>query len=171
MPFSSIPSGSIDIGDPVKKELFDLIKNNEDNLDTRLQVVEAFGAGIDVFNFDLRNATNFTTLSNLYRKYITKDQTINECFIQIYAAGSLVGTVEIDVLRATSLNGTYTSVFTTKPSIDVGVIADYGVSTNAVFSVSQQALNVGDILKLNITSMPTGGTLSQLKIILTSEAN
>jgi hypothetical protein len=170
MTFTTIPSGWLDVGDPTKKELFDYIKANEDDLNTRTTVIEAFGAGLDVFNFDLRNATNFTTLSNMFRKYISKPQTLNDCFIQIYAAGSLTGTVEIDILKSSTLNGTYTSVFTTKPSIDVGVVADYGKSTNQVFSVSQVALIAGDYLKLNITSMPTGGVLSQLKIILTSEA-
>lgn len=170
MPFTTIPSGWLDIGDPTKKEIFDYIKNNEDNLDTRLQSVEAASSTVEVFNFDLRNATNFTTLSNLYRKYITRPQTLNDCFIQIYACGSLTGTIEVDILKASSLNGTYSSVFTTKPSIDVGVVADYGKSTNQVFSVSQVDLIAGDYLKLNITSMPVGGTLSQLKILLTSEA-
>jgi hypothetical protein len=170
MPFNTIPSSWLDVGDPTKKELYDYIKNNEDNLNTRLSTVEAFGAGLDLINGDIRGASTFATLTNVVVIYITKPMTLNNCFIQVYDKGALTGDLEIDIKKSSSINGTYTSVFTTQPSIDVGVVSDYATSTNQVFSVSQVDLIVGDYIKLDITSMPTNGTLSKFKILLTSEA-
>jgi len=170
MAFNTIPSGWLDIGDPTKKEIFDYIKDNFDNHETRIQSVESFGANVEVLNFDFRNASDFATLTSALVRRINRTMTLNFCMIQIYLKGALTGTLEIDILKATSLGGVYSSVFTTRPSIAFASAVDYGASTNQVFSVSQVNLVAGNYLKLSITSMPANGTLSKFKIILTSEA-
>jgi hypothetical protein len=170
MTYTTIPSGWVDIGDPVKKELFDLIKADLDDLDTRTQLVEAASADRDVFNKDVILSSAFTTLTNLWVQEINTATTLSECVIQIYAKGSLTGTLEIDFLKSSTLDGTYTSVFTTKPSYNIGAGSSYGKSSNAVFNSSYQDIAAGNYLKLSITSMPTGAILGRFRINLKGEA-
>jgi hypothetical protein len=171
MAFSTILSSTIQVGKALKKELFDLIKSNFDDLDSRVNNLEAGAAQVVVFDFDFRNAGSFNSNTGIFYYEATRDFTLTDSFIRIYEKGSLTGALEIDILKSvTDLDGpSFSSVFTTKPKITWASASDYDASTNQVFNPSQITINKGDFLRLDITEMPSGGILSKFILITYGE--
>lgn len=166
MAYVAIDSNSIEVGDALKKELFDLIKSNEDDLDSRLNIVEATSKKVDIFKYMILNAASFNTASGLDYYEASDNFTITDAFIRIFEKGSLTGAVEIDIKRSTTdLDGSsFTSIFSTKPKITMASASDYDQSTNQVFNPSQINISPGDFLRLEITEMPTNGVLGKFLV-------
>lgn len=168
MSYTSISSSSIEVGDALKKELFDLIKGDLDDHETRLNSVEATVKKIDVFKFLLLNGSSFSTATGLAYYRAEDDFTLTKGAIQIFEKGSLAGFLEIDIKKSTTdLDGaSFSSVYTTKPKITYSTASNYDESTNQVFDVSAIDIQAGDYLRLDITIAPTGGVIP--KIFITS---
>lgn len=158
MPFQVINSSEIDVGDALKKELFDKVKNSLDDLNTRLGSVESGGSKIEVFRYTIMNAASSSTMTGLDYFIANSAFNLTNATVQIFEKGTLTGTLEIDVKKSTTnLNGpSFTTVFSTKPSVNLTTAADYAVSTNQVFNTATTAIAVGNILRLDITQLPTG---------------
>jgi hypothetical protein len=170
--FTPISPSEIEVGEAIKKELWDKVKVSLDDLDARLTPVEVISGKVTVFKFPIVNASSFSTLTGI--TYFTADFPFNlvSAYIQIFEKGSLTGTLEIDVRRSTTdLNGpSFSSVFTTRPSINVTTASNYAQSTNAVFDVTQNQVQAGNHLRLDITSMPSGGTLGKFLLTVIGES-
>jgi hypothetical protein len=166
MAFTSISSTSIEVGDALKKDLFDLIKGNEDDLNTRLTAVESSSKKIDVFKFLLLNGSSFSTVTGLAYFRAEDTFTITKAAIQIFEKNSLAGFLEIDILKSTTnLNSaSFTSIFTTKPKITYSTAADYDISTNQVLNSAMINIVPGNYLRLDITIAPTGGVIPKILI-------
>lgn len=169
MAFTALPSGSLDVGDPIKKELFDTIRSNEIDLDSRITSVEVSASRIIVFDETVINATSAATFTGLNYYRALQNFTLTGAELSTFEHGSLTGSLQIDIKRNTSYNDTgMISVFTTKPSIAMAS-ADYSVSTNQVFSGAQINITAGTILRFDVTSMPTNGTLGKFRIQIYGE--
>lgn len=169
MAFTALPSGSLDVGDPIKKEIFDTIRSNEIDLDSRITDIEVGAARVIVFDDTILNAASASTLTGINYFRALQNFTLTGAEIQTFEHGSLTGTLQVDVKRNTTPNNTgMVSVFTTKPSIAMAA-ADYSVSTNQVFSFSQVSITAGTILRLDVTSMPTNGTLGKFRVQIYGE--
>lgn len=150
MAFVTIPSGDLDVGDPVKKDIMDLIKSNEDDLNSRLNFVEGGFNKVIAFNGKVANAGLYVSTSTFEGLDIfTAPQafTLTSAIVTVDVAGTS-GTLEIDVQKSTDDGATWTTVFTTKPSVAFG-IGDNAASSNATFSVTSVA--AGDLLRLDIS--------------------
>lgn len=171
MAYTSINSSSIQVGDALKKELFDLIKSNEDDLDTRVTSLSASAKKIDIFKYVLLNGSSFSTATGLDYYQAIESFTITNAQIRIFEKGSLTGFIEVDVKKSTTnMNDTsFTTIFTTKPKITLATASDYYTSTNQVFNSGQITINAGDILRLDITTAPTSGVLPKLQLIIYGE--
>lgn len=163
MAFTSIVSSTIAVGKAIKKELWDIVKGNFDDHESRLNLVETNATKVNVFKFDFRNAASFSALTGAYYFEADQDFTITDGYIRIFETGSLTGDLEIDVKKSTTdLDGaSFTTIFTTKPSVDFDTAADYSASTNQVFDPGQVSIQAGDFLRVDITAMPTGGVLGK----------
>ena len=151
---------------PLKKELFDLIRSNEIDLDNRLTNVESSAKKIEIFKFLLLNGSVFTTATGLTYFRSEDTFTITKAAIQIFEKNSLAGFLEIDILKSTTnLNSSsFTSIFTTKPKITYASATDYDISTNQVFNSSMINIVPGNYLRLDITIAPTGGVIPKILI-------
>lgn len=156
MAFSSIPTASIQVGKAIKKELWQLTKDNEDDLDSRITVVEAGANKVEVFNGNVKLRNNSLTLTGLLTFRASSTFTLLDAKIGIYEKGSSSGTLEMDVLKSVDRNpANFATVFTTKPSLVMASSSDFDDSTNAVFDGGQASISVGDHLRLDITSLPS----------------
>jgi hypothetical protein len=167
MAFTQIDSASLDVGDPLKKELFDLIRSNEIDLNSRLNSVESTAKKIDIFKFLLLNGSSFPTATGIAYYRAEDDFTITKGAIQIFEKGTLTGSVEVDIKKSTTdLDGvSFSSVFTTKPKIDFATASDYEESSNQVLNSSQAIISAGEYLRLDITITPTStGVIPKLLI-------
>lgn len=138
------------VGDPVTKDDFDIIRDNFEDHEARLIDVEQNIAKIQVFNELIINSVYIINagLEDVLIYRAEADFTLTEAKL-IVLEGGLSGICEIDVLKSSSLAGPFTSIFSTKPSLDAGAGSNVE-STNAVFSTT--AVSSGDYLKLNFTS-------------------
>lgn len=167
MAFTPINSTSIEVGDALKKELFDLVKTNLDDHETRINSVEATAKKIDVFKFLLLNGSSFSTATGIAYYRAEDDFTITKGAIQIFEKGILTGFVEIDIKKSTTDmdNASFTSIFTTKPKITYASAVDYQESTNQVLNSSMTSIVSGNYLRLDITITPTNtGVIPKLFI-------
>jgi hypothetical protein len=171
MTYTTINSSSIEVGDPLKKELFDLIKDNFDDHEARLNALAISAGKVEIFLYDLVNGSNFSTETGLAYYQAIETFTITNAAIRIYTKGSLTGAVEIDIKKSTTNmdSASFTTIFTTKPKITYSGASDYDTSTNQVFNSGQISINPGDILRLDITEAPGGGVLPKLKLIVYGE--
>lgn len=171
MAFVTISTDEIEVGDPLKKDLFDKIKNSLDDLDSRATSLENQNAKVVVFNQLITNAASFSTATGLAYVPVLFDYNLIGAELRIFEKGSLTGFLEIDIQKSTgNLDSTdFGTVFTTKPKITFASVSDYGRSTNQVFDTNQIALETGDTLRLDITQMPSGGVLGKFLLTLYGE--
>jgi len=171
MAFSSISSLAIAVGSAIKKELWDKVKNNMDDLDARLNNVEGSSSKIPIIKFFVLNGSEFSTGTGLYYWESNDKFTITSAYVQIFEKGSLTGTFEVDIKKSTTnLNSTsFTTIFTTKPSLNFSSISDYAKSTNQVFDPTKVAMVSGNLLRFDITQMPVGSVMSKFLITVYGE--
>jgi hypothetical protein len=166
MAYSTIDPTTIEVGDPIKKELFDKIKSNFDDHEARLLASEITASKITFIKFFLLNGSSFNSATGLYFYQADQSFTITSATIRIFEKGSNTGAIQIDIKRSTTDmdNASFTSIFTTKPKITYASAVDYETSTNQVFNGSQININAGDILRLDIIETPTSGVLPPILI-------
>ena len=155
MAYTPINASNIQVGDSVKQELFQAIKDNFDNHETRIIAAETSGAVLEVFDEDVHNASSAVTMTNLLSYQAKRNIRITKVTLQIYEKGSVSsGILEMDVLKASSLGGTYASILTTLPDIDFSTAANFD-ATDGIINGSLNELIDGDYLRVDMTSLPT----------------
>lgn len=166
MAFTPINSNEIEVGDAIKAELWNKVKVDLDDLDSRTTNLEISTPKITFIKFLLLNGSVFPTATGLYYYEADEAFTITDVNIRIFEKGSLTGAVEIDLKRSTTDmdNASFTTIFTTKPKITYASASDYDKSVNQVFNNAQINIAVGDILRLDITETPGNGVLPKLLI-------
>ena len=171
MAFTTINPLAIQVGSAVKKDLWDVVKDDLDDLNTRVNAVEASAPKIKVIEFYCVNASSFQTATGIYYYKSVDNFTLTSAFIQIFEKGSLTGTFQADILKSTTnLDGpSFSTVFTTKPSINFATAVNYETSTNQVFDPTKVSISVGNYLRLDLTQLPTSGVMSKFLITVYGE--
>jgi phosphoglucomutase len=173
MAFNSILSAAIQVGKAIKKELWDTVKDNFDDHESRLNLIETNTQKVPVFEFLVLNSASFQTATGLNYFEATTSFTLTEAYIRIFEVGSLTGDFEIDIKKSTTDldSGSFVSVFTTKPKVDLDTASDYDASTNQVFDNGQITISPGDYLRLDITQYPTSGVMGKFIVKVYGEAS
>lgn len=151
MAFVTIPSSDLDVGDPVKKDIMDKVKDNFDDHETRINTIEGGFNKVSVFNGKVANAglyVSASTLEGLDVYTAAQAFTLTSAIVTVDVAGTS-GTLEIDIQKSTDDGASWATVFSTKPSVAFGS-GDNTPSSNAVFSTTSIA--TGDLLRLDISS-------------------
>lgn len=164
MSFLTIDPNKIKVGDPITKEIFDLIRTNFDDHESRLNAFEAGAVKIPVFDFEIVNNTMYPPSMTGIAYYTARQAfTITDCFIQIFEKGTLTGTIQIDIKKSAGANlsdGSFTSIFSTKPSVAFASASDYARSTNQILNAGQ-AIAIGEVLRLDLSAIPTTGFIDR----------
>lgn len=146
---------TVSVGDPVKKDDYDKLKDNSIDHESRVSSLEAAAASIVIFDSQISGLGQYvnssSTLTGLFRYQAKSDLTLTGAVLTD-TDGATSGTFEFDVKKATAIGGTYTTVFSTKPSLTAN--GSPQESSNAAFSVT--SVSTGDWLELSITSVATG---------------
>jgi hypothetical protein len=171
MAFSTIASAAISVGSAIKKELWDKVKGNSDDHESRINTLEVVATKVPVIKFYVLNASAFSTATGLYYYESDINFTITNAFVRIFEKGTLTGFFEVDIKKSTTnLDGpSFVSIFTTKPKIDFSTAADYDASTNQVFDVGQISVATGDFIRFDITQAPTSGVMSKFLLTVYGE--
>jgi hypothetical protein len=164
MSYTTIPSTSTNVGKAITKNTIDLIKNNLDDHETRINALSVGSGPMVLFDEEILNVSTALTLTGIAYYKAIANMTITKGQIQIFTKdGITTGTLDFDLKKATSLGGTYTSIFTTKPAINYATAAAYD-SNDGVLN-SGQVMNQNDIIRLDITNVPTG-VISKMRVMV-----
>jgi len=169
MAFVTINSTNIEVGKPLKKELFDLIKDNFDDHEARILTLGSGSGKISLINTDIRiGSTDDQFLTGAFHYEVIQDCIITEGAIQLFERSpATTGNLIVDVKKNTTTNPSgFNSVFTSAPTINVATAADYDRATGTI-NPSVQALTVGDIIRVDITGLPAG--LQRFRVVLIGE--
>jgi len=153
----TINTAEFEVGESVKNETMNKIKQNFESLDSRVSTLEGGGSTIyppiilsvngsygEPGDFDvalhgtgvLKTTLNFPIIITGVRLLIDK--------------AGISGTTEID-LKYKRGAGAYQSIFETRPSVGF-VDGDDSISTNGLINLAYNTLLAGDILRLDIQS-------------------
>lgn len=166
MSYTSITNSEIAVGAALKKELFQKVKDNFTDHEDRISALSLGSAPVEVFNLDVINASSAVSMTGLLHHEVLVPFTITTVKLQIFEKGSIVsGVVEIDVKKNTTPNDTgMVSILNVKPKINFALNVDYD-SSLGVLNGAQQNVVAGDILRLDITSLPTL-TLGKFRVLV-----
>lgn len=175
MAFSAISSSLVQAGKAITTTLMGLIRTNFDDHETRIAAIEAGASKIIVFDEIVINAATLSgggSITGLGYYRVAADFDLTDSKVYIFTKGSLTGNLEIDIQKASSADFTSSvSVFTTKPKIVYSTASNYDESSNAVFDGTNKVLSAGDYLRLDISELPSGGTIGKFGIYLIGEAS
>lgn len=152
MAFITLTSADLVAGEPTKQEIFTRIKDNLDDLDSRLTVAESSTNLYRPIAFDVIGLYGDNIVKDgLMFEIVRFDITVLNVLLFIHDAGS-TGSTTIDVEYKRGV-GAFTSILSSPLSVAAGS-GDYAVGTG---TLSTTALLTGDILRLNVDAVQTLG--------------
>lgn len=154
MAFNTLDPTQFEVGRPVRKELWQTVKDNEDDHNNRLNALETVASRVPIFNFpvttlaQLSNATSIGVLS-LYRA--NQNLSLVQGQLEVIRAG-VSGVTTMDVLVGNDVDS-LVSVFSVKPQLDFSE-GDNARSVNQIFSLS--SVNEGQLIALTFDTIQIG---------------
>jgi hypothetical protein len=168
MAFSTISSALIQVGKAIKKELFQTIKDDLDDLDSRTAALEVTGSFIEIIDETIYSATTAATLTGVYFYKVKQNTRITKVEVQIFDKGSISsGSVTIDLKKASTLGGTFTSIMTTLPTINFATASNYD-SNSGVINAVLNDLVTNEFIRVDFTALPST-PLPKCRVIVTGE--
>lgn len=156
MAFTALNSSEVAAGEPTKQELFNKIRLNFDDHESRLLTVEGATNAYLSIDFGVQGEYGVlgtqTNISGYIR--IPFNLTILSGRLLIEQAGS-AGTTEVDMLFKRGVSA-FSSLFTTRPSVAFSAGSN-ALSTNGVLDATKVNLLAGDIIRCDLTASQTGG--------------
>jgi hypothetical protein len=164
MAFITIPPSWLDVGDPTKKELFDRIKDDLDDLDSRVGGTEAALSNETPIQFEIqggywRRSVPITNAATIIR--IPFNITLTSAILFLEDDGT-AGTLDVDITYKRGA-GAWTTIFSVRPSIAFGG----GAMSTTSGTLSVTNLDAADLLKLDIITAMTDN--EKFKVYLTWE--
>lgn len=159
MAYTPLTSSWYDVGRAITRRLFNTVKLNQDDFDSRLGGVEEAAGKIAIWSETVVLSCNATSLLGLDYWEAPFDINVSGATVGVFdvSGKGISGTLEIDIKTASSRNpSSMNSIFSTRPSISTWS-TNYLDSSNAVIN-SLGELTQGDSLRFDVTSLPTGGS-------------
>lgn len=169
MVFVTINPLNIAVGEPVTSDLLAQYKSNEDDHESRILALEGGAAQVNLINEKIIIGANSTSqLTGFHDIEILQSAIIVEGAIQLYGKSPATsGTITVDVKKNSTTNPTgFNSIFTSPPSLDISVASDFSRTTGTI-NPTYQSVSPGDILRVDITSLPAG--LQSIRLTLVGE--
>lgn len=163
MAFTAFTSSQIEVGKANRAELWTKVKDNFDDLDTRMTAVEGSTTKIIIFNADIVNLGQYagvgsTGIIGSFRA--PQDLNITQARFRVVAAGTS-GTTQMDVTVGAS-DASDVSIFSTKPSAAFGD-GDNFDTTNQV--ISNGAVDEGEFVYFLFDTIQVGMGKIHIEVI------
>lgn len=153
--YKSITNNEIDQSQPVKNTTLDKIKENLDDHELRLQNVEGGGSVYPPIILSVNGPYSlFGAQDGVVKTTANFSFNITGVRILVKKAGT-DGDLTIDIKRKRA-SEPYESIFTSLPSIS-HLAGDNSLSSNTILNSAMVDVQVNDILRLDITTVQTGG--------------
>lgn len=157
MAFVAIDSNTIKVGDPITKELLDLVKANMDNLDLRITSLATSGGTVFIFNGDVSFVGFSLTYGDIFYYKARQDFSINDFRVQLFdKQGVSSGSLTLDLQKSIDTdNANFASILTSALTFDFALAAAYGEATGALDPALNDILT-GEVIRVKVTNIPTG---------------
>lgn len=162
MAFTPIDQAQIEVGKPVKKELWQKTKDNLDDHEARITSLAQSAAKIDVFVCEISNllqySPNNSDLNRILLFKASRNFRIINAQIYVLFGGAnqdvapTAGTLEVDVKKGTDLQ-VMNTIFSIRPSVSTFAEGDTNASVG--FVPNGEIIDQGDWVQLDITSLQT----------------
>lgn len=160
MAFSPITTGAIEVGKALKKNLFNKIRDNFNDHESRIDGLEAGANKVEIFNFEVMGFINNYDASELvqigtYRA--PNDVTITEIKLTLMNGSSSLqssslGILSIDIQKSTDSGVNWNTILSSQPEIPDGVSATGSESDLVTFIPGGEDLATDELLRVNVTS-------------------
>lgn len=157
MAFVPIDINTIKVGDPITKEIMDLVKYNLDDLDLRLSSLSVSGGSIYILNGDVSLIGYSSTRQDIFYYKAKQDFAVNEFSVQLFTKqGVTSGNLVLDIQKAINTNdANFSTILTTPLSFNFASDADYS-SKSATIDSGANNITSNQVLRIKITNVPTG---------------
>jgi len=157
MAFVPIDINTIKVGDPITKEVLDIIKYDLDDLDLRLSNLSVSGGSIYILNGDLSLVGYSSTRQEIFHYKARQDFSVNEFSVQLFSKqGITSGDLVLDLQKASDTNdANFSSILTTPLSFDFASAADYS-SLPASIDSGANDITTNQVLRIKVTNVPAG---------------
>jgi hypothetical protein len=167
MPFTTIDPNSIQVGDPITKELLDLIKDNMDDHETRILANETLGAVLYVYNgqVDFKNFDSVNGTDIFYYK-ATTDFNLTDFRIQLFDKQGLTsGTLSFDVQKSTDTNDSnFNTILNSALSFNFASDSDYDEKVASI-DAGLAEIASGEVVRVEVTGIPSNFNGKVLMVI------
>lgn len=157
MAFESIDINTIKVGDPITKEIMDLVKYNLDDLDTRVSGLSVSGGSIYILNGDVSLIGYSSLRQDIFYYKAKQDFSVNEFSVQLFTKqGITSGNLVLDIQKASNTNdANFSTILTTPLSFDFASVTDYS-SLPAAIDSGANDITTNQVLRIKITNIPAG---------------
>ncbi len=154
MAYNPLDLADIEAGKPVKEELWDTVRENQEDANTRLIAVEQTSK-IDVFDFKVvgsieqYTATEVTTGMPVFKAPLDAQMV---SFVVTLLAASTSGNLEVEIDKSTDNGINWTPLLTTPVTVTGTTIGSISGSVDWV-DVPSQSFDQNDLLRLRVTGV------------------
>lgn len=156
MAFISLPWNILKVGDSLRKEIFNMIKNNFDDHEQRLNQSETTGGTVFILDREFNLAGINLSLDPIIFYYkATQDFSLTEFRAQIFSKGLITtGTLAVDLQKSIDTNNAnFNSVLTGDVTFNYATDAAY-VEKIGTINPSLDAVSAGDVIRIEVKSIP-----------------
>jgi hypothetical protein len=157
MAFITIDSNTIKVGDPITKDIMDLIKDNLDDLNTRVSGLSVSGGSIYILNGDVSLIGYSSLRQDIFYYKAKQDFSVNEFSVQLFSKqGITSGNLVLDIQKSSNTNdANFSTILTTPLSFNFASDADYS-SLSASIDSGANDITTNQVLRIKITNVPAG---------------
>jgi len=156
MAFLPIDTNTIKVGDPITKDLWDLIKTNFDDHELRINSLSTATGAVFIFNGDIDLAGFKISQPDIFYYKARQDFSINDFRVQLFTKqGITSGNLVIELEKSIDTNNSNFSTILTGPiSFNFASAADYSQQVAGIDSVLNELIT-DSVLRIRITNIPT----------------
>jgi hypothetical protein len=162
MAFNPIDSNTIKVGDPITKDILDLIKANFDDHESRINSLATTGGTVFIFNGDV-SFVNYSSLrSDIFYYTARQDFSINDFRARLFTkdgitSGNLTFRLEKSNNPGDAGFPSFSSVLTQDISFNFATDTDYTERVGSL-NASLNDITTNQILRVKIIGIPAGFT-------------
>lgn len=154
MPYVVIDSASIEVGKPVKKEIFDTIRANQEGFNTDIEALKQTST-IDIFDVKFGGEINEYTASEIGARIPVFRAPVGAqivTFKLVLLTPSTSGTLEVELEKSTDEGINWTPLLNTPVEVTGTTVGSVSSTVDWV-DVPSQSFNQNDLLRLVISGI------------------
>jgi hypothetical protein len=159
MAFNPIDNNTIKVGDPITKDILDLIKANFDDHESRINSLATSGGTVFIFNGDVSFINYTSTRPDIFYYTARQDFSVNDFRARLFTKnGVSSGTLSMKLEKSNDPNdANFATILTQDISFNFATDADYTQKVGSL-NASLNDITTGQILRVKITGIPSGFT-------------